>query len=153
MYETFLSASLQISGFFVRHPSLGVPVCKSCKEFLDPDNYRGIFLLDVVGKILSKIIAERLSPIVEGILPDEQHGFRQTRQAAHAVLNFLAQQHAWDSGLSLWGFFVDIKKAFDSPARPSIYQVLRFLGVPESIIGLIKHQCEVFSGGRRKTDI
>ncbi len=41
------------------------------------DNWRGISLLDVVGKILARIIQERLQVIAERILPESQCGFRK----------------------------------------------------------------------------
>ena len=85
--------------------------------------------MNVCGKILSKIIGERLNPIAEGTLPDEQHGFRQTCQAA---------QNTHDSGLSLVALFIDVMKAFDSTPCGLIYQVLTFLSVPKCIIDLVR---------------
>jgi hypothetical protein len=42
----------------------------------DPNNFRRIFLLDVAGKLLAKIIHNRLLSMVEGVLADSQFGFR-----------------------------------------------------------------------------
>jgi len=39
------------------------------------DNWRGISLLDVVGKIFGQIIQNRLPVITEGLLPNSQCGF------------------------------------------------------------------------------
>ena len=39
------------------------------------DNWRGISLLDVVGKVLGRIIQDRLQVIVEVLLADSQCGF------------------------------------------------------------------------------
>ena len=36
------------------------------------DNWRGISLLDVIDKILARIIQDRLQVIAESILPDSQ---------------------------------------------------------------------------------
>ena len=56
--------------------ALIVPVPK--KENLQScDNWRGISLLDVMGKILARIIQDRLQVIAESILPDSQSGFRK----------------------------------------------------------------------------
>ena len=41
------------------------------------DNWRGISLLDVVGKLLGRILQERLQIAAESVLPDSQCGFWQ----------------------------------------------------------------------------
>ena len=41
------------------------------------DNWRGISLLDVVGKIFAKVIQNRLQEVVEEVVPDSQCGFRK----------------------------------------------------------------------------
>ena len=41
------------------------------------DNWRGIALLDVVGKVVARIIQERLRSLAEEELPESQCGFRK----------------------------------------------------------------------------
>ena len=43
------------------------------------DNWRGISLLDIVGKVFARIIQERLQVIAEHTLPESQCGFRKGR--------------------------------------------------------------------------
>ena len=43
------------------------------------DNWRGISLLDVVGKVFARILQERLQVAAEKILPESQYGFRKGR--------------------------------------------------------------------------
>ena len=43
------------------------------------DNWRGISLLDVGGKLFTKIIQQRLHTVAESVLPDTQCGFRSGR--------------------------------------------------------------------------
>ena len=43
------------------------------------DNWRGISLLDVVGKVVAKILQEWLQELAEDVLPESQCGFRKTR--------------------------------------------------------------------------
>jgi hypothetical protein len=45
----------------------------------NPDNYRGISLLNTGYKIYSKIIAKRLTAIAEFVPLEEQNGFRKVR--------------------------------------------------------------------------
>ena len=42
-------------------------------------NYRGFSLLAIVGKIIARILANRLVPHAEGFLPESQCGFRPNR--------------------------------------------------------------------------
>ena len=55
-----------------------VPIPKK-GNFQSCDNWQGISLLNVVGKILARIILERLQIIAETFLPDSQCGFRWGR--------------------------------------------------------------------------
>ena len=43
------------------------------------DNWRGISLLDVVGKVIARIVQERLQIIANKVLPESQCGFRRDR--------------------------------------------------------------------------
>ena len=54
------------------------------------DNWRGISLLDVVGKVFARIVQERLQVIAEGLLPDYQCGFRKGRECTDMI--FAARQ-------------------------------------------------------------
>jgi hypothetical protein len=49
-------------------------------------NYRGISLLNVIYKVLSKIQAKRLNPYTEEILGDYQCGFRRDRTTTDQIL-------------------------------------------------------------------
>ena len=54
------------------------------------DNWRGISLMDVVGKVLGRIIQDRLKLVAEHILPDSQCGFRAGRECTDMI--FVARQ-------------------------------------------------------------
>ena len=54
------------------------------------DNWRGISLLDVVGKIFAKVIQNRLQEVVEEVVPDSQCGFRKERGCIDMI--FCARQ-------------------------------------------------------------
>ena len=43
------------------------------------DNWQGFSLLDVAGKLLGRILQERLQLVAERVLPDSQCGFHQER--------------------------------------------------------------------------
>ena len=43
------------------------------------NNYRGISLLSVVGKIYAGILVDRVSRVTEGLIDDEQGVFRESK--------------------------------------------------------------------------
>ena len=43
------------------------------------DNWRGISLLDVLGKVVARVLQERLQKLAEDQLPESQCGFRKGR--------------------------------------------------------------------------
>ena len=83
------------------------------------DNYRGISLLAIVGKILAKIMLARLAKLIaEKVLPETQCGFRRDRSTtdmifvANQLLEKCREQHQ-----DIYIAFVDLSKAFDSIDR------------------------------------
>jgi len=58
-----------------------ITLLKEGKDLKDPTTYRPIFLTPCLGKILEKIIANRLIHILEdrGVLMENQTGFRPGR--------------------------------------------------------------------------
>jgi hypothetical protein len=53
----------------------------------NPDNYRGISLLNTGYKIYSKIIAKRLAVIADVLLLEEQNGFRKGRSCMDCIFS------------------------------------------------------------------
>ena len=54
------------------------------------ENWRGISLLDVVGKVMGRVILERLQVIAELLLVDSQCGFHRGRSCVDMI--FVAKQ-------------------------------------------------------------
>ena len=118
------------------------------------ENYRGIMLLSVPGKILSRVILERLRDAIDIKLRDEQAGFRPNRSCADqiATLRIIIEQSIeWKSPLYIG--FVDYEKAFDSIDRETLWKLMRHYGIPQKIINLIKAtytdmKCRVLHEGK-----
>ena len=49
------------------------------------DNWRGIALLDVAGKVVSRLVQDRLQQIAEQDLPDSLCGFRRGRSCTNQI--------------------------------------------------------------------
>ena len=106
-------------------------------------NYRGIMLLSVPGKILNRIILDRLKEAIDKQLREEQAGFRKNRSCTDqiATLRIIVEQSLeWNSPLYIG--FVDYEKAFDSLDRESLWKLLMHYGVPPKIANLIKETYE-----------
>jgi hypothetical protein len=118
----------------------------------DPGNFRSIFLLEVIGKILCRLLIKRIEPIIDAWLRDSQCGFRQQRSTAQAITALtLCQQKAHNSEIELWALFIDISKAFDSPSHDVIEQVLKFIGVPCCVLKMLMNfhkEVEHFVGSK-----
>lgn len=87
----------------------------------DPNNYRGISLVSVVYKILSKALLNRIQPTVEKELGEYQAGFRPGRSCAEQIFNLksILFNNTRGTKRDIVAIFVDFKKAYDSIHRVS----------------------------------
>jgi hypothetical protein len=106
---------------------------------MDLDNYRGITLMDVVGKVFSGILRNRLEKFYEGKIVEEQAGFRKGRGCvdqgytlAQVILKRLEVQK------NTYLCFVDLKKAYDSVWREGLIHRIREDRVPKKLVSLVK---------------
>ena len=128
-------------GMIVRIPKKGdLSLC---------DNWRGITLISVPGKVFCKILLIRIDEEIDSKLREEQAGFRKGRGCIDQILalrNIIEQCLEWNKELHI--NFVDFKKAFDSVHRPAIWKILKSYGLPDKIIQMIKlfyenYECSV----------
>jgi len=121
----------------------------------DCNNWRGITLLSVPGKVLATVILNRLKAALEKDLRAEQAGFRQGRSCCDQIftLRQIIEKVSATDNISLLVNFIDFKKAFDSIHRPSVWRILKLYGIPERIITIIQSfgkgcRCAVRVDGR-----
>lgn len=113
---------------------------KGAKE--DPANYRPISLIDVIQKVVGRVLISRMvSWLEEGnILTHLQAGFRQKVGTMDQVFRFSATY--WKTVSigkgSLYLAFIDLKTAFDLVPRAKLWQVLQDMGLPRYLFELIK---------------
>jgi hypothetical protein len=117
-----------------------LPLWKKSGSADDPTTYRGIALLAVVGKLLARIISQRLCPHLEAQMHDIQCGFRPDRGVTDQI--FVLQRvvrSASASGIPICTAFVDIEKAYDCIDRPMLFELLRRYGIHTHLITLISN--------------
>eukprot|EP00666_Eupelagonemidae_sp_cell4sb_P017948 gene17948-biopygen22110 len=76
------------------------------------DNWRGISLLSVPGKILALVIVKRLTPLAESLLGETANGFRPGRGCEDVVAfvrDLLEQVNASKKGSTLHAIFADLR--------------------------------------------
>ena len=103
------------------------------------NNWRGITLLSLTSKIFSRIILQRITTAVDGILRQEQAGFRKGKSCIDHIFilrQILEQSHEWNG--SLYVVFVDFEKAFDSLHRDSLWKILQHYGIPQKLVNVIR---------------
>ena len=107
------------------------------------ENYRGITLLSIPGKVFNRVLLNRIKTATDPKLRDEQAGFRSNRSTTDqiATLRIIVEQSLeWNSPLIV--NFLDYEKAFDSIDRELLWKIMRHYGIPEKIVSLVRNMYE-----------
>jgi len=102
-------------------------------------NHRGISLIPVAPKLLTSVILRRLSSIREGHAREEQAGFRPGRGCIDQIFTLrqlLEHRHTYRRPTIT--VFLDIRAAFDSIDRSTLWNCLLKYGVPDKYIRILK---------------
>ncbi|XP_063614375.1 uncharacterized protein LOC134787527 [Penaeus indicus] len=116
-----------------------ITLYKNKGEKSDCSNYRGITLLSIVGKILARVLLNRLVPtIAEDHFPETQCGFRTNRGTTDMmfVLRQL-QEKCRKQNKGLYMTFVDLTKAFDTVSRKGLWLIMERLGCPQKFLSMV----------------
>ena len=99
----------------------------------DPDNYRSISLLNIIGKVFAGILQSRLYRWCQkhSILSENQYGFRSGRSTVDCLFihNTLVQYHLSKKRGKLYVCYIDFSKAFDSVSWEILWYKLNNLGI------------------------
>ena len=106
-----------------------VPLFKNKGSRAGCGNYRGISLLSIAGKILARVILNRMiDSVAENTLPDSQCGFRPGRSTVDMVFIVRQiQEKCTEQQMDLFACFIDLTKAFDSQQRSTMDHPLKTL--------------------------
>ena len=117
-----------------------VPIPKK-GDMTDPDNYRGISLIAVCLKVISKIVATRLHLIAErdNLVVKEQAGFR-TREECVAQVTTLVEvvKRRSNKGMMTHAIFIDFAKAYDKVPHSGMLRKLESIGIRGHLYKVIR---------------
>ena len=97
------------------------------------NNYRGISLLSVIGKVFAKVILIRLQKLAERVYPESQCGFRAGRSVIRQLHEKCREQQ-----MPLYIAFIDLTKAFDLVSIDGLFHILPKIGCPPKLQSMIK---------------
>lgn len=118
--------------------ALIVPVFKSGSAAL-LDDYRGISLLSIPGKVFRMIIGGRLKSWADEQLLDAQCGFRPTRGCADAIFSLKrVHEEALRRQCNMCTLYIDLSKAYDCINRSLAWEIFEHRGMPPKLIALLK---------------
>ena len=107
----------------------------------DINNYRGITLLNCIGKLFTTVLCNRLNDWVgmRGLLPETHFGFRKNRRTTDClfILNSLIQIAKLQKR-ALFACFVDFSKAFDNVNHNLLWNKLVTLGISQQCLKVIQ---------------
>ncbi|CAB0040907.1 unnamed protein product [Trichogramma brassicae] len=113
----------------------------------EPSSYRPLCMLDTAGKILERIICDRLEAFTErpGGLSERQYGFRKGRSTIDAIEDVISTAREaiagkrWYHGTKKYCAVVtlDVRNAFNSARWDNILAALRRLLVPDYLLRII----------------
>ena len=106
------------------------------------DNYRGITLLNVIEKIFTRVLAERIKKWAEreGKLSPAQAGFREGFSTVDNILivNAVRDKYVRDKKGKVFCGFLDFEKAFDRVDRNKLWLKLKGLGVSRKMLRMLQ---------------
>ena len=133
-----------VSGYLPDSWSSGwiVPIYKNKGSRIDPNNYRGISLINCICKIFTSLISRRITKYCDGVelLGNEQAGFRKNYSTCDHIfaLHVLISIYTKVLKKKLYCCFVDYKKAFDSVPMIHLWYKLLSNGINGKILNVNK---------------
>ena len=117
---------------------LVVPLWKGKGDRLECSNYRAVTLLSVPGKVFARVLLERIRHHLLAYQRPEQSGFTPKRSTIDRILALrVLIERKRDYRQRLVAAYVDLRKAFDSVDRGSLWRVLELRGIPPRLVRLI----------------
>jgi hypothetical protein len=113
----------------------------------DCNNYRGISLLSIVGKVFARVILNRLQTLADRVYPESQCGFRAERSTIDMIFSIRQlQEKCREQHRPLFLAFIDLTKAFDLVSRDGLFKILTKIGCPPKLLSMVQSFHEDMKG-------
>ena len=117
---------------------LVVPLWKGKGDRLECSNYRAVTLLSVPGKVFARVLLGRIRYHLLAYQRPEQSGFTPKRSTIDRILALrILIERKREYQQRFLAVFVDLRKAFDSIDRESLWIILGLRGIPPGLVRLI----------------
>ena len=132
------------------------PILKDGKDPEETSSYRPISLLSCMGKLLEKILADRLMSVMErrNLLNDNQAGFRQGKCTTDQVLQLTQQAgdrlHSHKGKTRTITTFFDYEKAYNKVWRDGLLWKMQEMNLPWRFVRYVRH---FLSGNKTRVDV
>ena len=124
-----------------------VTLYKNKGDRSDCNNYRGISLLSIVGKLFARVVLKKLQRLADRVYPESQCGFRAERSTIDMIFSLRQlQEKCREQHMPLYLAFIDLTKAFDLVSRDGLFTVLAKIGCPEKLLSIIRSFHEDMKG-------
>ena len=105
-----------------------------------PQNYRPICIIPILYKLFSKLLYNRLYPILDKAQCADQAGFRHRFSTVdHMFVCTMVFEKSEEFQLNSWIAALDFKKAFDSIDQKYLWQALGEQEVPKGYIDVLRN--------------
>eukprot|EP00061_Rhincodon_typus_P002622 g18031.t1 len=98
----------------------------------NPGNYRSVSLTSMVGKLLEKILRDKIYVHLEanGLISDRQHGFVLGRSYLHNLIELYEEvMRVIDEGKAINAVYMDFSKVFDKVPHGRLVQKVKSYGI------------------------
>ena len=103
------------------------------------NNYRGISLVSIVGKLCARIPLKSLQVLAERVYLESQCGFRVNWSTIDMVLSLRQlQEKCREQRQPLFVAFIDLTKAFALVSRDGLFKILPKIGCPPRLFSIIR---------------
>ena len=102
------------------------------------NNYHGISLLNIVGKLFAKVVLMKLRVLAERIYPESQCGFRAKSATIDMIFSIRQPRKMQRAGKATYVAFIDLTNAFDLVSRDGLFKILAKIGYPPIQLSIVK---------------
>ena len=102
-------------------------------------NYRPIAIIPILYKLFARLLARRLTPILDSEQSNDQAGFRRGFSTDDHIFTYMQiQEKCAEWQVPVWCAVLDFQKAFDTVEHQSLWNSLDEQGVPSVYIELVQ---------------